>query len=1035
MKKYILRLAFFVTLFISLQSKAQFPSTDSLHKYNNHWIRNSAVEAFSQLRLNTLLHGMIDWIDSAGLITGDTLFVVPGGSNGNGDTGSIRYNDTLFIFEVSKDTLWIPMLLYAHNGLTKNADSVRWGGTLDRATTITQAGNGITFEGGAWRHAHGDYLDYTTRYSTIYNDSAGGFGVESGDEDYSAFIQATRETSLGAYAQIQATASGIIAGVTASVVDGVVLSDQQGRLFARNLTDSSQAYQLYINPTNWKVTYGLAGGGGGGPAGAVYAANGLSNVNDSTIKLGGTLTENTTISASTYETVWSGSYSSSGSLFSVQNSSSGIAFGATNNGSSATGSFTNSGSGNSLLLTGSSGIPLRAVTTTGSAAGTFQVNPTSTNSVVNLLELNRVTSSTAAAGLGGAIRFNLEAADGSFYLANRIISKWTDAAVSTRTSSLQIEGVDDGTTSTIFSLLGNGQLALNKYGVGNFSGSAVYGLGVDASGNIVETDATSSGGGADDWGTQNVAIGWGLTGNGDETDLEVDSSVVATQTDLADARTTVSAGAGISVSGNPSSGYTITNSGAPGTNPMNVLSIMDYGGVEGVTIGGGNYATGTDNTPALDSAIADADDGQWIVVPPGDYLFSSALDTITGSGSKKVYLLFLGNVYTAGNDFIRIKNASGAYEQHKIVFEGNIVGRINMPSHSKSGSTRSSPTWSDFAGVPVKLINVNQTYVQFNKVEGTKAPFEIIGGGCSFCGSQENVIMFRYFYKNAIGALLTSVNGDSYCDKNYIGGYGGAAGRVSGGLAIKMDGYSGAASSNGEAYNGAMRSNTFKFLIEQCDSIAIANADANYNEFDITIEGGTNTGVLGSDPWQMRVSSPNYVQYSKFTGRGYYDVSRLGSGSTGSMGRDATINVPLFYNNATHLGNSAITDASGNVIIDVRSNLAQSTISALPAFVKTSRITTEIKATTTTSAASYSIASSDYVVMCNGAGAVVVINMPSAASWPQREVFVRNISTTGGTVSVSGGDPSANNSIASGQGGIHYRSDGTNWRVIAKWHD
>src|SRR5689334_11631581 len=49
----------------SMSVKAQFQTTDSLERFINKWIRNSAVEAFQNLRLNTALIGMTKFIDSA----------------------------------------------------------------------------------------------------------------------------------------------------------------------------------------------------------------------------------------------------------------------------------------------------------------------------------------------------------------------------------------------------------------------------------------------------------------------------------------------------------------------------------------------------------------------------------------------------------------------------------------------------------------------------------------------------------------------------------------------------------------------------------------------------------------------------------------------------------------------------------------------------------------------------------------------------------------------------------------------------------
>lgn len=53
-------------LFIAggMSVKAQFPTTDSLRSFINRYIRNSAVEAFQNLRLNTALIGISNYLDS-----------------------------------------------------------------------------------------------------------------------------------------------------------------------------------------------------------------------------------------------------------------------------------------------------------------------------------------------------------------------------------------------------------------------------------------------------------------------------------------------------------------------------------------------------------------------------------------------------------------------------------------------------------------------------------------------------------------------------------------------------------------------------------------------------------------------------------------------------------------------------------------------------------------------------------------------------------------------------------------------------------
>lgn len=77
--KWIFLLAGMLCVFAC--SYGQFPTTDSLHRFNNRYIGNSAVEAFGQKRLNTLLHGIIQFIDTAragggGAIGVDTLYAV-----------------------------------------------------------------------------------------------------------------------------------------------------------------------------------------------------------------------------------------------------------------------------------------------------------------------------------------------------------------------------------------------------------------------------------------------------------------------------------------------------------------------------------------------------------------------------------------------------------------------------------------------------------------------------------------------------------------------------------------------------------------------------------------------------------------------------------------------------------------------------------------------------------------------------------------------------------------------------------------------
>lgn len=64
------RIILILLLFTGIATEAQFTGTDSLRNYNNKYITNNPATAFTNLRLNTLLRGIIDWVDTARAGTG-----------------------------------------------------------------------------------------------------------------------------------------------------------------------------------------------------------------------------------------------------------------------------------------------------------------------------------------------------------------------------------------------------------------------------------------------------------------------------------------------------------------------------------------------------------------------------------------------------------------------------------------------------------------------------------------------------------------------------------------------------------------------------------------------------------------------------------------------------------------------------------------------------------------------------------------------------------------------------------------------------
>ena len=72
--------------------------------------------------------------------------------------------------------------------------------------------------------------------------------------------------------------------------------------------------------------------------------------------------------------------------------------------------------------------------------------------------------------------------------SNYLISKLTTVDYATRTSQFEIWGVNNGAPLTKqFSIAGSGQLTLDDYGNGTFTGTPVYNLGVTSTGTVIET--------------------------------------------------------------------------------------------------------------------------------------------------------------------------------------------------------------------------------------------------------------------------------------------------------------------------------------------------------------------------------------------------------------------------------------------------------------------------------------------------------------------------------------------------------------------
>lgn len=218
-----------------------------------------------------------------------------------------------------------------------------------------------------------------------------------------------------------------------------------------------------------------------------------------------TLTSDRTVNTGGFTTTWTGSNDSETS-FSVVNTGttganaiSGSTTGATSIGVSGSSSayigvYGSSTTNNGVQGESSSGTGVIGISATG-AAFRGQTNPSSNNAIENILTLLRTSSSGAGANnIGAAIQYELETAtNGTSQIAGSIAYKWTDATNATRTSQLEIYGVNSSTTARKAALAGSGQWTWDGYGAGTFTGTPTFTLQATSAGAIIEGPLIASG--------------------------------------------------------------------------------------------------------------------------------------------------------------------------------------------------------------------------------------------------------------------------------------------------------------------------------------------------------------------------------------------------------------------------------------------------------------------------------------------------------------------------------------------------------------
>ena len=122
-------------------------------------------------------------------------------------------------------------------------------------------------------------------------------------------------------------------------------------------------------------------------------------------------------------------------------------------------------------------------TSTSSAAGV-------TNSIA--LRLGSTDNGSSRSGVSIEFGNTITAGNSQAYITNRIISRKTlNTSESSMASEFAIQGKPTGTVNPVdqLTLQSTGQLLLNNYGIGTFTGTPAYNLSTTALGNVIETTA------------------------------------------------------------------------------------------------------------------------------------------------------------------------------------------------------------------------------------------------------------------------------------------------------------------------------------------------------------------------------------------------------------------------------------------------------------------------------------------------------------------------------------------------------------------